>query len=128
MDRIKLKELLPDELRHFMARAKEKHYTLIDVRQPQEYAVAHIPGAMLLPLMELEAQLFDLPDDRALVFYCHSGARSEIAAACPCGEPIPGSARRRSGTMLPAGIVMATGWNRTAKKEVRLPSARLSWP
>jgi rhodanese-related sulfurtransferase/rubrerythrin len=81
MDRIKLKELLPDELRHFMARAKEKQYTLIDVRQPQEYAVAHIPGAMLQPLMELESQLFDLPDDRALVFYCHSGARSEIAAA-----------------------------------------------
>ena len=34
------------------------------MRQPEEYAVAHIPGAALLPLMELEARLFDLPADR----------------------------------------------------------------
>jgi len=81
MDQFKLKELLPDELRQFMARTKEKQYVLIDVRQPEEYAVSHIPGATLLPLMELESHLFDLPADRQLVFYCRSGARSEIAAA-----------------------------------------------
>jgi len=81
MDDIKIKELLPDELRQFMDRTRENRYTLIDVRQPQEYAVAHIPGATLLPLMELEAHLFELPSDRQLVFYCHSGARSEIAAS-----------------------------------------------
>ena len=81
MDQLKLHELMPDELRQFMARTKEKQYVLIDVRQPEEYAVAHIPGAMLLPLMELESRLFDLPADRQIVFYCRSGARSEIAAA-----------------------------------------------
>ena len=31
--------------------------------------------------MELETHLFDLPADRELVFYCRSGARSEIAAS-----------------------------------------------
>ena len=81
MDDIQIKELLPDELRQFMAGTREKRYTLIDVRQPEEYAVVHIPGAILLPLMELEARLFDLPADRALVFYCRSGERSEIAAS-----------------------------------------------
>jgi len=81
MDQLKLKELMPDELRQFMARTKEKQYVLIDVRQPEEYAVAHIPGATLLPLMELESRLFELPADRQLVFYCRSGARSDIAAA-----------------------------------------------
>ena len=81
MDEVKLKEILPDELRRFMAQTKEKRYVLIDVRQPQEYAVAHIPWATLLPLMELESHLFDLPADRELVFYCRSGARSDIAAA-----------------------------------------------
>lgn len=80
MDAIRIRELLPDELRHFMARSREKQYALIDVRQPQEYAVAHIPGATLLPLMEMETRLSDLPVDRDLVFYCHSGPRSEIAA------------------------------------------------
>ena len=81
MDQFKLKELLPDELRQFMARTKEKQYVLIDVRQPEEYAVAHIPGATLFPFMELESRLFELPADRQLVFYCRSGARSDIAAA-----------------------------------------------
>jgi rhodanese-related sulfurtransferase len=81
MNDIQIKELLPDELRAYMARTREKQYLLIDVRQQQEYDIAHIPGATLLPLMELEARLFDLPADRSLVFYCRSGARSEIAAS-----------------------------------------------
>jgi len=80
MDALQIKELLPEELRQFMARSREKNFALIDVRQPQEYAVAHIPGATLLPFMELETRLNDLPIDRELVFYCNSGPRSEIAA------------------------------------------------
>jgi rhodanese-related sulfurtransferase/rubrerythrin len=81
MNSPRIEDLLPDELRQFMARTGEKDYVLIDVRQPQEYAIAHIPGATLLPLMDLESRLFDLPTDRRLVFYCSHGARSEIAAA-----------------------------------------------
>ena len=80
MDDLKLVELLPDELRRYMASAKERHYLLVDVRQPAEYAAVHIPGAVLMPLMELESRLFDLPDDRELVFYCRTGARSQVAA------------------------------------------------
>ena len=81
MDDIKIRELLPEELREYLARTREKRFSLIDVRQPEEYAVAHIPGSRLLPLMELETHLFDLPADRELVFYCRSGPRSEIAAS-----------------------------------------------
>ena len=80
MEAIKIKERLPDELKRFMARSRERDFLLIDVRQPQEYAIAHIPGATLMPLMELEAGLYDLPGDRELIFYCHSGPRAEIAA------------------------------------------------
>lgn len=80
MDSSKKQDLLPDELRQYMARTGEKHYLLIDVRQPGEYAVAHIPGARLMPLLELEAHIFDLPADRELLFYCNAGPRSEIAA------------------------------------------------
>ena len=81
MDSDRIKELMPDELRQLLARTREKRYALIDVRQPEEYAVAHIPGATLLPLMELEERLFDLPADRELIFYCSAGPRSAIAAA-----------------------------------------------
>ena len=80
MEDFKLKELLPDELRRYMAVKDERRYLLVDVRQPAEYAAVHIPGAMLMPLMELESRLFDLPDDRELVFYCRNGARSQVAA------------------------------------------------
>jgi rhodanese-related sulfurtransferase/rubrerythrin len=80
MDDYKLKELLPDELRRYMADQDERRYILVDVRQKAEYAAVHIPGAVLIPLMELESRLFDLPADRELVFYCRTGARSQVAA------------------------------------------------
>jgi len=75
------KRFFPDDLRAYMSREKEKDYVLIDVRQPGEYQVRHIPGALLIPLGELERRLFELPSDRDLVFYCHSGSRSAAAAA-----------------------------------------------
>lgn len=80
MDDYKLKELLPDELRRYMADENERRYLLVDVRQAAEYAAVHIPGAVLMPLVELESRLFDLPADRELIFYCRTGARSQIAA------------------------------------------------
>ena len=80
MDDIRLREILPEELRRYMAAEDERQYLLVDVRQPAEYAAVHIPGAVLMPLMELESRLFDLPADRELVFYCRTGARSQVAA------------------------------------------------
>jgi sulfur-carrier protein adenylyltransferase/sulfurtransferase len=58
----------------------EKDYVIIDVRQPQEYLQEHIPGAMLIPLPELEAKRSGLPKDKDFIFYCKSGARSQMAA------------------------------------------------
>ena len=80
MDDFKLKELMPDELRRYMNAEDDRRYLLVDVRQPAEYAAVHIPGAVLMPLMELESRLFELPADRELVFYCRTGARSQVAA------------------------------------------------
>ena len=80
MDDFRLREFLPDELRRYMAEEDERQYLLVDVRQPAEYAAVHIPGAVLMPLMEVESRLFDLPADRDLVFYCRTGARSQVAA------------------------------------------------
>ncbi len=69
-----------EKLRRYVEDHSEKDYLLVDVRQPTEYREGHIPGAVLLPLMELETKLFDLPADRDLVFYCHIGGRSLSAA------------------------------------------------
>lgn len=54
---------------------------IIDVRQPEEYGAGHIPGAMLIPLNKLDAQIGTLPKDREIVCVCRSGARSGSAAA-----------------------------------------------
>ncbi|MEF2784100.1 MAG: rhodanese-like domain-containing protein [Clostridium sp.] len=53
---------------------------LIDVREPYEYEEAHIPGAWLLPLNELEQKADNiLQEDKKYYVYCRSGQRSRTA-------------------------------------------------
>lgn len=80
MESAGFKTLTPEALKDYMARRKESDYALIDVRQPEEYTEAHIPGSRLFPLMELQSKVFDLPDKQDLIFYCHVGGRSAFAA------------------------------------------------
>ncbi len=61
-------EPLPRE--ELLARAREGLVTVIDVRPPDEYAAGHVPGAINLPLQELEKRLDELPRDREVVAYC----------------------------------------------------------
>ncbi len=51
---------------------------LVDVRDPEEYAVCHLPGAQLIPLQVLPAEAATkLPDkDAEILLYCHHGMRS----------------------------------------------------
>ena len=52
--------------------------TLVDVRQPEEFAESHIQGCILIPLGELQARArAELPDLQAeIVVYCAHGVRS----------------------------------------------------
>lgn len=52
---------------------------IVDVRQPQEWEIGHLPGATLLPLDQLAARLAEIDPTRPVVFYCHHGVRSEMA-------------------------------------------------
>ncbi|MFF8599905.1 rhodanese-like domain-containing protein [Streptomyces sp. NPDC015232] len=52
----------------------------IDVREPDEYAAGHVPGARTAPLAELGAHLATLPADRPVYVVCASGNRSARAA------------------------------------------------
>jgi rhodanese-related sulfurtransferase/rubrerythrin len=84
----KILEIDTQALRSYMAAHKENDYLLIDVRQPEEYAEGHIPGARHLPIMELVQHLFELPSDRDLLFYCRSGGRSAAAAVLALEEEV----------------------------------------
>lgn len=70
------------ELRDFAKSHHEREFALIDVRQSDEYLEGHIPGALLMPLQELESYTDKLRQlaDRCLIFYCRGGARSARAA------------------------------------------------
>ncbi|MFZ2633085.1 MAG: rhodanese-like domain-containing protein [Desulfosalsimonadaceae bacterium] len=67
-------------IKQYISRHLEEDYVIIDVRQPQEYLQEHIPGALLIPLPELEAKQSGLPKDKDFIFYCKSGGRSQMAA------------------------------------------------
>lgn len=55
------------EVREYIGAHEAGTYTLLDVRQPGEYEKAHIPGAKLIPLPELETRMGEL-DGNAPVF------------------------------------------------------------
>ncbi len=52
---------------------------LIDVREPDEHAIAHIEGARLIPLQTLPDRIEELPKDREILIHCKSGRRSAKA-------------------------------------------------
>jgi len=52
---------------------------LLDVRTPEERAMASIPGALLMTQDEA-TRLEQLPKDTMIVFHCHTGGRSQAAA------------------------------------------------
>ncbi|HEB56860.1 MAG TPA: metalloregulator ArsR/SmtB family transcription factor [Gammaproteobacteria bacterium] len=51
-------------------RAREGLVTVLDVRPPEEYAAGHVPGAVNVPLSELEQHLDELDPHQEIVAYC----------------------------------------------------------
>jgi rhodanese-related sulfurtransferase len=53
---------------------------VLDVRNPDEYEAAHVPGAVLIPLNELAARQDEIPPGEPLYVICAVGGRSLAAA------------------------------------------------
>lgn len=56
--------------RALMEQARLGEVVVIDVRPPDEYAVAHLPFARSMPLAEVQQRLASLPRDKDIVAYC----------------------------------------------------------
>jgi len=56
-----------------------ERFELLDVRSPEEAAVASLPGALLVT-QEEAGRVERLPKDTKIVFFCHHGGRSQQAA------------------------------------------------
>jgi rhodanese-related sulfurtransferase/predicted transcriptional regulator len=53
-----------------LARLQDGIVTVLDVRPEDEFAVGHLPGALNIPLAELERRLGELPADKEVIAYC----------------------------------------------------------
>ena len=57
-------------------RKRNPRLIVLDVREPHEWAIAHIDGARLIPLSELPERLGELDGHAEIVTHCHHGIRS----------------------------------------------------
>ncbi|MGJ7441763.1 rhodanese-like domain-containing protein [Aquipuribacter sp. MA13-6] len=62
-----------------LAAAHADGATVVDVREPDEYAGGHVPGALNIPLSQVPARTGEVPTDRRVYVVCASGNRSKSA-------------------------------------------------
>jgi rhodanese-related sulfurtransferase len=67
-------EILPSDVKQRLDRGEKM--MLIDVREPHEYAICHIEGAILIPMGTIPANLQKLDTDEDVICFCHHGMRS----------------------------------------------------
>jgi len=80
-----LQEITVTELKQLLD-SDADDYVLIDVRNPNEYEIAQIPGAVLIPLPDIEngdgvSRVKDLLNGHRLIAHCKMGGRSAKALA-----------------------------------------------
>jgi len=73
-----VKEIQPSQLAARLGGGEELE--IIDVREPYEWQIGHIPGARLVPLARLAAEIPRLDKRRETILYCKVGERSMYAA------------------------------------------------
>lgn len=75
----RIDEVSPDEVKEMQVRNEAVVY--LDVREPNEWNLGHVPLARHLPCGQLETKIEGLVDrDQKVVVYCASGNRSALAA------------------------------------------------
>lgn len=61
---------------------KDPNATLIDVREPSEFATGHVEGSLNIPLGQVPQRIEEFRDmERPLVLFCRSGNRSGMAVS-----------------------------------------------
>jgi len=100
----------------------------IDVRSATEFAAGHLPGAINIPMDEIEARLHDLGPERPIVLVCKSGGRARMVADLlePCRKDVSvlaggTDAWRKAG--LPIVASRRTRWS--LERQVRLAAGGL---
>jgi len=63
-------ELEPVAAKELLTRLRQGDVVILDVRPEDEYGLGHLPGALNIPLRQLEQRLAELPRKREIVAYC----------------------------------------------------------
>ncbi len=84
-ERAGMKEMTVQELKQLLD-SSANDYVLLDVRNPNEYEIARIPGSVLVPLPDIEngsgvAKVKELLNGHKLIAHCKMGGRSAKALA-----------------------------------------------
>jgi rhodanese-related sulfurtransferase len=70
-------EITPAELAAIISGPEREHIVLLDVREPQEQAVARIEGSLLMPMGDVPGRVHqELDPDAHIITICHHGVRS----------------------------------------------------
>ena len=76
--KIETTKVNPQELK-MLIESRPDTLTLVDVRDPQEFAEGHISGAVNIPSQTFAAGSAVLDKEKLIVVYCNSGGRSYTA-------------------------------------------------
>jgi rhodanese-related sulfurtransferase len=104
-------------------RAEDRQLLLVDMRSASEFGTGHIPGAINMPLEQLESRVDDLAKECSVVLICKSGQRAHLAGAFlePCRENtrvLDGGTDAWRHAGLPLVTSIATRWS--LERQVRL--------
>jgi phage shock protein E len=75
-------------------------HTLVDVRTIWEYHQGHVPGAVNIPLHELNERMQEIPQDKPVIVICASGNRSQDGSMIVAGAGHPQVYNLQGGTMI----------------------------
>ena len=89
-------ELDPVTVARRMKEAPES-IVLLDVREPFERTLASIEPSLHIPMNDVPGRLVEIPRDREVVVYCHTGGRSMMVASYLVGEGFPSVANLSGG-------------------------------
>ncbi|MGV0976973.1 MAG: rhodanese-like domain-containing protein [Azonexus sp.] len=75
-----MEQMRPQQLAEWLADDNRKKPVMLDVRQPWEFALCHLPGSLHIPMHLVPLRSNELKRDEAIVVICHHGWRSKQVA------------------------------------------------
>jgi rhodanese-related sulfurtransferase len=76
-----VQQLSPQQLQARLGDATLEKPLLLDVREPWEHQICHLPDSLLMPMQTVPARFSELDRDAETVVICHHGMRSFQVAA-----------------------------------------------